>query len=148
MKPEQRHSLDRILECAVMLSWADLIRVNQSGLIHLDYGFGPGDSISYLKLWSSTIRGQWNLACEYWMSPSKFHAGGIHFENGYNSVNLARTLELIMQHQIAFVASPNLGRNGLLQIQEPTQEQKSAAHSSMASAFEHIQSVLMQPATA
>ena len=148
MRPEKLHSLDRILECAVVLSWADLIQANESGLIHVDYGFGPGDSIEYLKLWSSTTRGYWHLACEYWMSPSTFHATGIHFQDGYKSDDLAYTLDLIMQHQNAFVASPNLGRNGLLQIQPPTREESSAAKCSMAEAFEHIQSVLMQPAMA
>jgi hypothetical protein len=147
MRSEERPSLDRILECSVVLSWADLIQITESGLVHVDYGFGPGDSIEYLKLWSSTTRGQWNLVCEYWMSASQFHASGIHFENGYKSDNLAHTLGLIMEHQNAFVPSPNLGRNGLLQIQQPTQKERTDAGSSMAGAFEHIQSVLMRPTT-
>lgn len=146
MRAEKLESLDRILECAVVLSWPDLIRVNKSGLIHIDYGFGPGDTIQYLKVWSSTTRGYWHLVCEYWMSPSAFHTSGIHFQDGYKSDDLPYTLELIMQHQNAFATSPNLGRNGLLQIQQPTQEQRSAAEASMARAFEHIQSVLMQSA--
>lgn len=148
MRAEKLQSLDRILECTVVLSWADLVQANESGVIHIDYGFGAGDSIEYLRLWLSTTRGYWNLACEYWMSPSTLHASGIRFQNGYKSNDLPYTLDLIMQHQNAFVASPDVGRNGLLQIQQPTQEQRSAAGSSMAEAFEHIKSVLMQPAMA
>jgi len=146
MNPEKLHSLDRILECAAVVSWADLMPLNGSGLIHIDYAFCPGGTIEYLKLWASTTRGHWRLVCEYWMSDSSFHLRGIHFEVGYKSEDLAHSLELIMRHQSAFVASPNLGRNGLLQIQQPTQEQIEAAGAAVAEAREHIRSVPMQPA--
>jgi hypothetical protein len=138
MKPEGCESLDRTLECAVTASWEDLMPLAESGLIHIEYGFSTGGSIDYLKLWSSTIRGQWHLACEYWMSPSTFHSPGIHFETGHKSDVLARNLDLIMQHQKAFLAPVNLGRNGLLQIQQPTNQQRATATTSINDTFEHV----------
>ena len=138
MKVEPRQSLDRILECAVIDNWSALMRAAEAGLIHIDYGFGPRDSIQYLKLWISTVRGHWFLACEYWMSTSKFHTSGIHFENGYKSDDLAHNLEWIMQHQDAFSPPPNLGRNGLIQIQTPTEAEIAAATVSLSEALDRI----------
>jgi hypothetical protein len=138
MKVEPRKSLDHILECAVTDNWPALMRAAESGLIHIDYGFGPRDSIEYLKLWISTARGHWFLACEYWMSTSKFHTSGIHFENGYKSDDLAHNLEWIMQHQAAFSLPPNLGRNGLIQIQTPTEAEIAAATVSLSEALDRI----------
>ena len=122
------------------------MQANESRLIHVDYAFGPRDSIEYLKLWLSTTRGHWHLACEYWMSPSTFHTGGIHFENGYKSVDLAHNLELIMQHQDAFSPPPNLGRNGLLQVQTPTEEESEAAAMALSEALDHVPSSLAETA--
>jgi hypothetical protein len=146
MRPEKRHSLDRILECAVILSWRDLIQANESGLIHIDYSFGPRDSIEYLKLWLSTTRGHWHLACEYRMSRSTFHTSGIHFESGYKSNDLAHNLELIMQHQDAFSPPPNLGRNGLIQVQTPTEKDIAAAAMALSEALDHVPSSLAETA--
>ena len=130
------------------MSWADLMHDADSGLIHIDYGFSPRDSIEYLKLWSSKTRGHWYLACEYWMSCSTFHPSGIHFENGYKSDDLAHNLELIMQHQDAFSPPPNLGRNGLIQIQMPTEAEIAAAAISLIEALERVTSSLAETAVA
>ncbi len=112
MKLEHHQSLDRILESAVIVSWTDLVKDAKSGLIHLEYAFAPDGSLEHLKLWSSITRGHWLLACEYWMSASKFHSSGIHFETGFRSEGLTQTLEFIMQHQQAFSPSPDFGRTG------------------------------------
>jgi hypothetical protein len=114
------------------------MRAAKSGLIHIDYGFGPRDFIEYLKLWISTARGHWFLACEYWMSASEFHTSGIHFENGYKSDDLAHNLDWIMQHQDAFSLPPNLGRNGLIQIQTPTEAEVAAATVSLSEALDRV----------
>jgi hypothetical protein len=60
------------------------------------------------------------LSCEYWMSSSVVDDKGIHFNDGFRSEDLSRTLEFIKQHQLSFSPSPNLGRTGLLQIERPT----------------------------
>jgi hypothetical protein len=76
MKPDVDQSLDRTLESAVIVSWADLMHDAQSGLIHVEYGFPPTDTLDHLKVWSSITRGHWLLACEYRMSISTFHSAG------------------------------------------------------------------------
>jgi hypothetical protein len=60
------------------------------------------------------------------MSETTFHGTGVRFDNGYESEHLAQILESVMQHQNFFVLPANLGRQGLLQISTPTEEQRSA----------------------
>jgi len=120
-------NLEHILESAVVVSWADLMGGTPDGLIHIEYGFVPGGTLDYLKVWSSITRGHWLLACEYWMSPSAFHNVGVRFENGYESEGLADILDSVMQHQTSFILPQNLGRQGLLQIPTPTKEEGEAA---------------------
>jgi hypothetical protein len=141
-------SLDQVLESAIVVSWADLMRGGEDGLIHIEYGFAPGGTLDYLKIWSSLTRGHWLLACEYWMSPSNFHGNGVSFDNGYQSEGLAHILGFIMQHQDAFTLPPNLGRQGLLQISAPTSEQSTAATVSVNHAFDRLGSALAEPALA
>jgi hypothetical protein len=133
-------NLERILESAVVISWADLTRGTPTGLIHIEYGFAAGGTLDYLKVWSSLTRGHWLLACQYWMSANTFHSAGVGFENGYKSEGLAQVLEVAMQHQNSFVLPPNLGRQGLLQISPPTAEQIAAASALINLAFDRLAS--------
>ena len=148
MKLDNGQSLNRILESAVIASWADLMKSAKSGLIHLEYAFAPNGSLEYLKVWSSVTRGQWRLACEYWMSPSAFHVSGIHFENGFQSEGLTQTLEFIMRHQQAFSPSPDFGRTGSLQIQAPTEEESTEVARSMEEALCRVNSFSAEPSIA
>ncbi|HET7442353.1 MAG TPA: hypothetical protein VFJ47_13705 [Terriglobales bacterium] len=148
MQLSEHQNLDQILESAVVASWSDLMRGAPTGLIHIEYGFAPSGTLDYLQLWSSITRGHWLLACEYWMSASKFHGIGVHFDNGYQSEGLAHSLELVMQHQNAFVLPLNRGRQGLLQIATPTQEEGAAAAASVSEAFDRIRLALAPPALA
>jgi hypothetical protein len=145
-------SLDQVLESAIVVSWADLMRGAGDGLIHIEYGFAPGGTLDYLKVWSSLTRGHWLLACEYWMSLSTFHGTGITFDNGYQSEGLAHILGFIMQHQDAFTLPANLGRQGLLQISTPTLEESTAATASVNHVFDGLGdglgSALAEPALA
>jgi hypothetical protein len=141
-KPEEKQNLERVLESAIVVSWADLMRGAPSGLVHIKYGFAPTGTLDYVQIWSSISRGQWLLACEYWMSSSTFHGTGVHFENGYNSEGLAQILESVMQHQMAFSLPADLGRQGLLQISTPTQEERTAAAASVTEACGPVSSVL------
>jgi hypothetical protein len=127
MKSDMNQSLERTLESAVIVSWADLMHDAQTGLIHIEYGFAPTGTLDYLKIWSSLTRGHWLLACEYWMSESTFHSAGVRFDNGYESEGLSNILERVMQHQTSFVLPANLGRQGLLQISTPTEEERVTA---------------------
>jgi hypothetical protein len=140
MKPDQDQNLERALESAVVVSWAELMRgdSDKSGLVHIEYGFAPSGSLDYLQVWSSKTRGYWLLACSYWMSASQLHDTGIHFDNGYQSQGLAHSLTVVMQHQSAFYLPPNLGRQGLLRITTPTEEVSAAAAASMSDAFKRV----------
>jgi len=82
------------------------------------------------------------------MSASKFHGASVHFRNGYQSEGLAHILESVMQHQTAFVLPPSLGRQGLLQISTPTQEQSKAAKAHVSKTFARLGSLLDQPMVA
>jgi hypothetical protein len=127
MKADEKQNLERVLESAIVVSWADLMRGAPSGLIHIEYDLTPAGTLDYVKVWSSISRGQWLLACEYWMSPSNFHDTGVRFDNGYHSEALAHTVDFVMQHQTEFSLPADLGRQGLLQISTPTQEESTAA---------------------
>lgn len=148
MKSEVNQSLERTLESAVIVSWEDLIPEAQTGLIHVEYGFAPTGTLDYLKIWSSVSRGHWLLACEYWMSESTFHGAGVRFDNGYESEGLSNILEPVMQHQTVFVLPENMGRQGLLQIPTPTEEDRSAAGEWIRDAFDRLGSALAEPALA
>jgi len=148
MTLNENQSLECILESAVVVSWRDLMRGAQTGLIHIEYGFAPTGTVDYLKCWSSITRGHWLLACEYWMSASTFHATGVRFENGYQSEGLARILEFIMQHQNSFVLPMDHGRQGLLQIPTPTEEEITAAAAALNEAFERLDVARVEPALA
>jgi hypothetical protein len=123
MSANESQSLERVLESAVVVSWADLMRGTQAGLVHIEYDFAGGGTLDYLKFWSSMSRGHWLLALEYWASPSKSHSTGVHFENEYESDALKHILNSVMQHQNKFLLPVNLGRQGLLQIAAPTQQE-------------------------
>jgi hypothetical protein len=110
MKLDVAQSLDRVLESAVIVSWADLMKDTKVGLIHLEYTFALDCSLESLKVLASATRGYWSLVCDYWMSTSASHGSGIHFENGFRSEGLSRILEFIMEHQHDFVTPPNVGR--------------------------------------
>jgi len=139
-------SLDHILESAVISSWTALTRGAQTGLIHIEYGFAAGGTLNYLKVWSSLTRGHWLLACEYWMSANTFHDTGVRFENGYESEDLAHILEFVMQRQSEFILPPNLGRQGLLQISTPTDEEIAAAGEFVHGTFDRLGSATAEPA--
>lgn len=138
--PKQDEQFDQILESAIVVNWADLIRGGGSGLIHVEYGLAPCGTLDYLQVWSSIKRGYWLLACTYWMSASQSHGAGVHFDNGYESEGLAHILEVVMQHQNLFGLPHDIGRQGLLQIGTPTEIQRKAAAASMSDAVDRINS--------
>ena len=148
MKPNENQSFERILESAIVISWADLMHGAQTGLIHIEYGFTTSGTLDCLQVWSSITRGHWLLACEYWMSASTLHVTGVRFNNGYQSGGLAHILESVMQHQTAFALPANLGRRGLLQISTPTEEESKAATVYVGETFVRLGSLLDQPMVA
>jgi hypothetical protein len=148
MNSTENQTLERILESAVVVSWDDLMRGAESGLIHIEYDFAPSGTLDCLGIWSSITRGHWLLVCEYWMTLSTFHIPGVHFENGYQSEGLAHILESVMQHQNSFVLPPNRARPGLLQIPTPTEAERAAAATAVNEAIDRLSPALAEPALA
>ena len=148
MKSDVNQSLDGTLESAVIVSWADLVHDTETGLIHIEYGFSLSGTLDYLKIWSSLSRGHWLLACEYWMSASTLHCAGVSFDNGYESEGLAHILESVMQHQTSFALPANLGRQGLLQIPTPTEEERLAAGEWIRNTFDRLGTPIAEPVLA
>ena len=144
MKLNQVQNLERVLESAVVVSWADLMHGIQSGLVHIEYGFSPSGTLDHLQVWSSKRRGYWLLVCSYWSSPSKLDDSGIHFENGYQSKGLAHILAVVMQHHSAFALPPDFGRQAFLQITAPTEIEIMAAAASIKDASDGAGSALAE----
>ena len=124
---EQDEHFEQILEAAIVVNWADLMRGDGSGLVRIEYGLAPKAKLDYLQVWCSIRRGYWLLACTYWMSASESHGTGVYFDNGYESESLAHILEVLMQHQNLFGLPQNRGRHGVLQIVKPTEKESKAA---------------------
>lgn len=146
MKLRENHTLEQILESAIVAFWQDLTNGAQPKLIHIEYNFAVGGTLEDLKIWSSIARGHWLLVCEYWMSASKSHSSGVHFDNGYHSEGLAHMLEFVMQGQNRFALPPNLGRTGLIQIPRPTEAEVATATKSTGAIFVHSSTAHAQPA--
>jgi hypothetical protein len=147
MKPGDQ-DLERVLESAIVVSWADLMHGIQTGLVHIEYGFAAGGTLDYLKCWSSITPGHWLLACEYWMSASTFHSTGVHFDNGYQSKGLAHILASVMLHQTSFTLPADLGRQGLLRIPTPTPEDGVAAEALVKEALGRLGTARREPVVA
>ena len=141
MHPNESHSLERILESVVVVSWADLMRNAQADLIQIEYGFAADGTIDCLKFWTSISRGHWLLAIEYWASRSDSHGAGVQFENGYESDALKRVLQTVMQHQTEFLLPVDLGRRGLLRIAIPTQQESILASALINETLRHVGSL-------
>jgi hypothetical protein len=148
MKFTENHTLEQILESAIVASWKDLTNGAQPELIHVEYNFLPGGTLHGLNIWSSMTRGHWLLVCEYSTCASNLHSSGVRFDNGYHSEGLAHTLEFVMQHQNSFALPPNLGRPGLLQIPRPTEAEIAAATALVSEAFNHVSPELAEPVLA
>lgn len=125
--PSTNIAMNRILECAVILNWSDLMKTSEEGLIHLECRTESGRYLDYLKIWSSETRGYWNLVSEYWMCDSSAHVRGLTFFSGINSEGLTQMLGFIMQNQNIFSTSSDSYSNGLIQVYPPTEEDQTRA---------------------
>jgi len=139
----QTARLDHTLECAAVQSWDQLMPSSTSGLIQIEYQTGSDGSLDFFKIWASSIRGHWDLVCEFWMRSLWSHPTGLRFGPRYHSAEFDRTLELLMGHEGEFLKLPH--QQGLIQISPPTPEERTAAGRWMGVAFNHDHPVPMQP---
>lgn len=114
-------------------------------LIHIEYDFATDGSLDRVEIWTSRERGYWLLACSYWMSVSERRDSGVRFENGFQSKRLGDNLSILMDHQNVFNPAKNLGRSGLLQITNPTEEENATATASIRAARQRVTSGLVAP---
>lgn len=140
MTETERPQLDRLLEAAVIVGWPELIADSVSGSVHVEYDFGPNGEVIFLRIWLSETRGVWHLVCSYCLPSSGSRDRGLPFENRYASERLAETLNFAMHHQNIFPAPPNLGRQGLLQIANPSEKERANAAALITKAFDAVRS--------
>src|SRR5690348_1022235 len=131
-------SIDRILECAVALNWNGLTQADETTAMQVEYQTGPSHTLEYLKIWSSTTRGYWNLVCEYWMQAGSGHESGATFSGHEYSGDFTWMLDAIMQHQGAFRPVSTDFVEGLVQIKQPTDRDLASAQTDMTEALDRI----------
>lgn len=138
--PNANGTFDYALHCAVTANWKDLTLGSPITAMQVEYRTGSARSLEYLKLWCSSVRGHWQLICEYWMQPAGTHQQGVTFAKTYSSAGLVRMLDVIMRHQQAFPQlSPDL-LDGLVQIAAPSATQTTTATNHMTETLERITS--------
>ncbi len=123
--------LDAILTDAVILNWSELMPELRSGQIHIEYHVEATGSVEFVKVWGSTIRGYWSLICEHRMRWNTAHQSGLHFSNGYKSDRLAEMLDTIMQRQGALLVGAAPGKDRMIQVHPPTDDDRVAASGMM-----------------
>jgi hypothetical protein len=139
--PIKEVQIDRVLKSAVVLSWNDLVKGSQTGIIDIEYGTAPEPSLQYLKIWLSTTRDTWDLICEYWISPgtSPVPVAGLTFSNGYYSSDLKQMVGHLMRHQVSI---PDLlsGKSSvtLMRVQSPTEDDRLRAGTCMRDAYHRL----------
>jgi hypothetical protein len=97
---------DKALEFAVISSWDDLVKPEESNSIHVEYTNVDGIPIAALQVWA-TYRGHGNRVCDYSLIPSSnSKVSEAQFTNSCASHSLAEALNLIMQTKPSFAARP------------------------------------------
>jgi hypothetical protein len=148
LAPKERAEIYHVLESVVVLSWKELLESRLGGVVHVEYGTAPEPSLQYLKMWTSTVRGRWELICEYWIcaTPSRIAAAGLTFSKGYHSPALARMLEDVMRHQEGFPDSLS-GKTGvtMVVVPAPSAEDERKAEKFMATAYHRIGLAFNEP---
>ena len=124
-------TIERILECAVALNWNALAQTDEATALQVEYRIGPGESLDYLRLWSSATRGVWKLVCEYWMQSSSTHESGTTFTREKYSCDFTWMLDAIMQHQRAFLPGSADFMDGVVQVKRPTDADLASARTDM-----------------
>jgi hypothetical protein len=61
MKFTENHTLEQILESAIVASWEDLTNGTEPVLIHVEYNLTACGTVDDLRIWSSIVRGHDDL---------------------------------------------------------------------------------------
>ena len=130
MKTSEVHTLDRILQCAIVLNWRELMRDSQ-GSVDVEYRLGPGGSLQDLRVLSPRPRGGSKVVCEYRSQSSPSRPKGLAFADGFESNELATMVEFIMRHEHTFPRGFASTPERRVQVQPPTKDETTAALLSM-----------------
>jgi hypothetical protein len=135
--PTNMASLETALESAVVLSWKELLRPRDRGVVLLECATAPERCLRYLKIWLSTQAGC-DLICEYWASAG-IPACGVTFSNGYQSILLTEMLENLLQHHEGsadFLSGETI--LNVIVIAPPSTEDTTKATASMTEAYRRL----------
>jgi hypothetical protein len=122
---KQPLKLEYALQSAVAENWDELMPDSKSGLIHIEYQTAHDGSPDFLLIWASTVRGYWDLVCEFWVRPLWSHAVGLRFSNNYYSEALAHTMNSLMGQEVTSAKLPDT--HGLIQVYPPKEEQRDSS---------------------
>jgi hypothetical protein len=115
--------LDKALQFAVIVGWADLTKVAKPRSIRIEYRCEPAAPLDHLRVWADKAGGHQDLVCDYWTRTSSNHPSGARFSNGHHSDQLAQTLDFIMKNQDQFTRPADAGREGLMVAYPPAEEE-------------------------
>ena len=129
-------SLEEMLTNAVRMNWQDL-GAARDALVHIEYHRLPmKGGVEFLKVWSSTTYGEWDLACEYWADSDRAgRTAGLTFHPPFYSVQLGQMLMAIMQNQLCFADLAVQTRDGMIQVSAPTPAERDTAQAAAQNAF-------------
>jgi hypothetical protein len=124
--------LDRTFELAVVASWEDMVKPGDTCSVHVEYEKQPDSPVSSVMVWTIRNRGYGTLVCRYSVAPSNsaspsFEGPPVHFANSYHSKKLADTRDFVVRNQNRFTRPADRSIHGLVQIDCPSQEDRSDA---------------------
>ena len=126
--------LDRALELAVVASWEDVVKRGDPCSVHVEYEKQSDSPLASLSVWTIRNRGYGTLICRYSVAPLDSASFGsevskVRFANSYQSEILAECLDFIMRNQGQFTRPADRSIHGLVQIDCPSEEDRSDAAS-------------------
>jgi hypothetical protein len=120
---------NQAIELAVVSSWEDLVKPNESGSIHVEYENIDGLPLKAIEVWMVKNRGYGTLVGDYSLSSPEVSASSsetlpMHFRASYGSTSLAADLDFIMRNQGRFDRPIGGSIHGLVRIDVPSQKER------------------------
>jgi hypothetical protein len=125
---------NQAIEFAVVSSWEDLVKSNESGSIHVEYENIDGLPLTAIEVWMIKNRGYGTLVGDYLLSRRGVAGSSsgplpMHFRASYGSTSLAGDLDFIMRNQDRFNRPIGGSIHGLVRIDVPSQKERENAAS-------------------
>ena len=116
MMPSIPIELDEAFRRAVVSSWGDLAKHAEPRAIRVEYLCEAGTSLDELGVWSSKVRGYWDLVCDYSNAISSGRSCRVRFVSPYSSEKLSHMLDFIMKNQNQFTRPADASAHGLVLV--------------------------------